>query len=333
MTVDLKTVSLEPLRHAYDHLERRFGPKPATRYQEGSYDIQAVENLHYRPTWDPDQTLYDPTLSKIRMADWYTIKDPRQYYYTTYTLARSRQQDTAEANFSFVESRGLADMLSDELRAQALAMLVPLRHAAWGANQNNTLICAYGYGTTFTQPCMFQAMDNLGIAQYLSRLGLLLGDVDALEDGKRAWQDEPRWQGLRAYVEDSMALRDPVEVFVAQNLVLDGLLYPLVYERLVDDVMSARGGSCVAMLTQFMSDWAVETRKWVDATIKTLAAEPATADADNAAVLRGWIDRWLPRAAEALAPVVAIVLGEQAAEAVDEQRTALLARTAKAGLR
>lgn len=333
MTVDLKTVSLEPLRQAYDHLEQRFGAKPASRYQEGSYDIQAVENLHYRPTWDPEQTLYDPTLSKIRMADWYAIKDPRQFYYTTWSLARSRQQDTAEANFAFVESRGLADMLGDELRAQALALLLPLRHAAWGANQNNTLICAYGYGTTFTQPCLFQAMDNLGIAQYLSRLGLLLGDVDALTAAKRAWREETRWQGLRRYVEDTMALRDPVEVFVAQNLVLDGLLYPLVYERLVDDLLSARGGSCVAMLTQFMTEWSAETRKWVDATLKTIAAEPESAEGSNRTVLREWIALWLPRAAEALAPVVAIVLGELAAEAVDEQRAALLARAEKAGIR
>lgn len=333
MTIDLKTVSLEPLRQAYTHLERRFGAKPASRYQEGSYDIQAVENLHYRPTWDPDQTLYDPTLSRIRMADWYSIRDPRQFYYTTYTLARSRQRDTAESNFAFVDSRGLAGMLSDELRAQALALLVPLRHAAWGANQNNTLICSYGYGTTFTQPCMFQAMDNLGIAQYLSQLGLLLGDVDALTCARQDWQDGAAWQPLRRYVEDTMALRDPVEVFVAQNLVLDGLLYPLVYERLVDDVLSTRGASCVAMLTQFMTEWAEETRKWVDATIKTIAAEQVTEEADNRVVLGEWIAAWLPRAAEALTPVVAIVLGEATADAIAEQRAAFTARVEKAGVR
>ncbi|MFX9023769.1 phenol hydroxylase, partial [Acinetobacter baumannii] len=85
-------------------------------------------------------------------------------------MARARQQETTEANFSFVELRGLAEMLPEELRGIALNVLVPLRHVAWGANQNNTFICGYGYGTTFTQPCMYHAMDNLGIAQYLSRL-------------------------------------------------------------------------------------------------------------------------------------------------------------------
>ena len=107
MHIDLRTVSIQPLRQTFDHLARRFGDKPSSRYQEGSYDIQAVENLHYRPTWDPDQTLYDASVTQIVMSDWYVLKDPRQFYYSTYTLARARQQETTEANFNFVETRGL----------------------------------------------------------------------------------------------------------------------------------------------------------------------------------------------------------------------------------
>ena len=50
MQIDLRTVSIKPLRNTFDHLARRFGDKPASRYQEGSYDIQADANLQYRPT-------------------------------------------------------------------------------------------------------------------------------------------------------------------------------------------------------------------------------------------------------------------------------------------
>jgi len=329
MQIDLRTVSLEPLRQTYDHLEQRFGSRPASRYQEGSYDLQAVENLHYRPTWDPQQTLYDPTLSRVRMRDWYTIRDPRQFYYSSYTLARARQQENAEANFTFMETRRLTELIPEPLRQQAMDLLVPLRHVAWGANQNNTLICGYGYGTTFTQPCMFQAMDQLGIAQYLSRLGLLLGDVDSLVAGKRAWLESPTWQAMRRYVEDSMAVRDPVELFVAQNLVLDGYLYPVVYDRLVDDVLAAHGASCVAVLTQFMSDWGAETRKWVDAVLKTMATESD----DNRAVLREWIDVWEPRVIAAVRPLVAIVLDADGESAMEEQQAEFAARLQKMGLK
>ncbi|ANQ85034.1 phenol hydroxylase [Azoarcus sp. DD4] len=328
MQIDLRTVSIQPLRNTFDHLARRFGDKPASRYQEASYDIQAAENLHYRPTWAPEQQLYDASITRIVMQDWYALKDPRQYYYNTYTLARARQQDTAEANFEFVDSRGLADMLPEALRNTALAVLVPLRHAAWGANQHNSFICGYGYGAAFTQPCMYHAMDNLGIAQYLSRLGLLLGGTEALEAGKRAWMDGAAWQPLRRYVEDCLVVRDPFELFIAQNLALDGLLYPLIYERIVDDELSVRGGSAVAMLTQFMTDWFAETRKWVDAVVKVAAAESA----HNQAQINEWVQAWSSRAAAALLPVVELALGAQADEAVCEQLAGLKQRLDKIGI-
>ncbi|MFH1658223.1 MAG: aromatic/alkene monooxygenase hydroxylase subunit beta [Pseudomonadota bacterium] len=328
MQIDLRTVSIPAQRQTFDHLARRFGDKPASRYQEGSYDIQATEHLHYRPTWDPEQELYDAGITRIVMKDWYALKDPRQFYYSTYTLTRARQQDTTEANFNFVESRGLADAMPEELKAIALRVLVPLRHAAWGANMNNTFICGYGFGTAFTQPCMYHAMDNLGTAQYLSRLGLLLGDQEALEAGKASWMNDETWQPLRRYVEDCLVVRDPFELFVAQNVALDGLLYPLVYEQLVDGYLSSRGASAVAMLCQFMNDWFDETRKWVDAVMKVAAAESD----ENRAVLQEWTKKWSERASAALLPVVQQALGEGAGEAISEEIVAFTARLKKVGI-
>ncbi|MEC7816429.1 MAG: phenol hydroxylase, partial [Pseudomonadota bacterium] len=52
MSIEIKTTSMEPIRHTYSHIARRFGDKPATRYQEASYDLEAKTNFHYRPQWD-----------------------------------------------------------------------------------------------------------------------------------------------------------------------------------------------------------------------------------------------------------------------------------------
>jgi len=328
MQIDVKTVSIKPQRNTFDHLVRRFGDKPASRYQEASYDIQAVENFHYRPTWDPDQQLYDAELSRIRMQDWYALKDPRQYYYSTYTLARARQQENAEANFNFVESRSLQDALPEDVREKALKVLVPLRHVAWGANQNNSLACGYGYGTVFTQPCMYQAMDNLAISQYLSRIGLLLGGADSLIQGKHLWLKDGAWQSLRRYVEDTLVIRDPFEVFVAQNIALDGLLYPIVYEQFVDKRLALGGGQTIAMLTQFMTTWFAETKKWTDAVLKVAAAEST----ENAEVLAEWVDCWAGRAMSALEPVMKTVLDDSVDELLSEELAAFKARILKTGI-
>jgi phenol/toluene 2-monooxygenase (NADH) P1/A1 len=329
MNIDLQAREIQPLRHTYAHVAKYIGEgKTASRYQEATYGAQPSANFHYRPTWDPDHELFDASRSAVLLADWYVLKDPRQFYYASWTMTRARQQEAMESNYQFVESRGLASMITDDVRVLALSVLLPLRHAAWGANMNNASICAYGYGTAFTAPAMFHAMDNLGVAQFLTRLGLTLADADALDAAKQAWLDDPRWQVLRRYVEDTFVLHDPFELFVAQNLALDGLLYPLVYNRFVDDHIALKGGTAVAMLTAFMPEWHDESARWVDAVVKTAAAE---SDA-NRTLIRRWVRQWTERARAALAPVAELALGDAGSDALQESHAQLDARCAKAGV-
>lgn len=328
MQIDLRTVSIKPLRNTFDHLARRFGDKPASRYQEGTYDLQATENLQYRPTWDPQHQLHDAARTAVVMKDWYALKDPRQYYYGTYTIARARQQEAAEASFEFFESRGLDATLDPALKRTLLDLLIPLRHAAWGANMNNTGMCADGYGTAITQPCMYQAMDNLGVAQYLTRIALTLADADELDAAKAAWLDTPRWQGIRRLVEEMLVTRDWFELYVAQNLVFDGLLYTTVYEQLVDKQFTARGGASIAMLTAFIADWFVETSKWVDAVIKTAAQESPA----NKTLIAGWAAKWKPRVHQAIVPIAEHAIGDEAGALLAGIVANFDARLAKLGL-
>lgn len=325
-SIDLRTVAIEPQRNTFDHLVARFGDKPASRYQEASYRVQAEANFHYRPTWAPQYEMFDRRRTALVMADWYSFKDPRQFYYGTYTLARAKMQESAEGAFAFVEQRGLADTFDAATRRKALDVLLPLRHVAWGSNANNASIAAYGYGTTFTQPALYHSMDQLGIAQYLTRVGLLLGGPDVLAEGKQAWMDAPAWQGMRRLVEDLMVVADPFELFVAQDVALDGLLYPLVY-RDIDAALTVQAGPTISMLLQFQSEWFAETSKWVDATLKTATGESAA----NADLVAGWFATWEARAAEAIAPVAALALDDPAG-AVATVRSELAARVAGLGV-
>lgn len=328
MQIDLRTVSITPLRQTFDTVAKRLGgDKPASRYQEGTWDVQAKANYHYRPTWDPTHLQFDETRTAIRMKDWYAFKDPRQFYYGSWTQSRARLQETAEGDFEFVETRGLASNLPANIRKLALEIYTPLRHVEWGANMNNAQICAYGFGTAITAPAEFQAMDRLGSAQYLSRVGLLLGGADDLAAAKESWLKDAKWQELRRYVEDSFVVQDWFELYVAQNLVLDGLLFPLLFRR-VDDFLTSQAGPTVAMLTRFQAEWFVDASKWVDATIKTAAAESA----ENKAQLEAWTKAYAKRAVTALTPIVAHALGDATGAAVDEAVTQFTARCAKAGL-
>lgn len=328
MQIDLRTVSIEPLRQTYDHIAARLGgDRPASRYLEATMDVQANANFHYRPTWDPEHEIFDPARTAIVMADWYAFKDPRQLYYGTYTQSRARLQEVAESDFDFVESRGLAEGYDDAARRTALDFYLPLRHVAWAANMNGAAMCAYGYGTAITQPCLYQGMDQLGIAQYLTRLGLTLGQQGDLQAAKHAWLNAPAWQPLRRCVEDTLVLKDWFELFVAQNLALDGLLFPLAY-RQVDAALAAKAGPTVSMLTRFQADWFEDAAKWVDSVLRIAAAESP----DNQARLQAWVTHWRARVLQALEPPARLALGDGAGAALSQAAAQLDARLLKAGL-
>lgn len=325
MTIEIKTTSIEPIRHTFSNVARRQGAdKPASRYLEAMFDLQADCNFHYKPYWDSQHELYDTRRTAIQMADWYAFRDPRQFYYGTWTQTRAKQQDVAERNFAFVDKRELAANLPAPVRERALAVLVPLRHVEYAANLNNCYMTAYGYGSAITQATMYAGIDRLGIAQYLSRIGLSLAGPEALDEGKRAWLEDAQWQPLRRLVEDLMVTQDWFELFIAQNLALDGLLYPLIYQR-IDAELAREAGSTVAMLTEFMSEWHAENSRWVDATVKTAAAESPA----NKALLEEWTRNWSTRAAEALEPVAAQVFGNEARVVLAELQAELIQRAAK----
>ncbi|PKO94156.1 MAG: phenol hydroxylase [Betaproteobacteria bacterium HGW-Betaproteobacteria-10] len=327
MEIDLRTVAIKPIRHTFDHIARRFGDKPASRYQEGTYDIQQTDIFHYRPMWEPELQLFDKRRTKVQMKDWYALKDPRQFYYGAWTIARARQQDAAESCFDMIEDRDLAAIIPAEIKRIALDVLVPMRHVEWGANMGNSYIAAYGYGTAITQPCLYHGMDHLAIAQYLTRIGLVLEGPEALDVAKAAWMDGAMWQPLREHVENVLVVQDWFEIFVAQNLVLEGLSYPLIYDHLDSD-FSANGGTAISMMTRFMAEWATETAKWVDAQIKVAVAESP----ENKLMISDWVKQYRAPILAALTPIAQRAFGDTADSVLAEVLAQFNARCSKLGL-
>ena len=330
VSIDLKTTHIEPLRRTFDHIADKLGgDKPATRYQEAVWGLQPAVNFHYRPSWDQSHALYDPKRTVIVMGDFDDLIDPRQYYYGTWTIQRGRQQDSQERNFDFVEKRALLAALAAPWRDKITRLVLPIRHVAWAANTNNAYICAYGYGAPVTSAAGMHMMDELGVAQYLSRAGLILGDNDArlLDVAKAAWMSDVMWQPMRRLVETSMVTHDWFELFVLQNLVIDGMVHPLVFERF-DAAIVAHGGAVFSMLSEFMVDWYAESSRWVDAILKTAAAESPA----NRAVLEGWISHWLPQVAAALTPLADYAFDGEGAAVMTDLTQSLRARVGRLAL-
>ncbi len=326
MTLEIKTSNLAPIRQTYAYIERRFGNKPATRYQEVSFDVQATTNFHYRPLWKPDKTLNDKTHSALQMQDWYVFKDPRQFYYGAYVQHRARLQDTAESNYAFFEKRFLVENINEDVKQKIITCLLPFRYVEQTANLHMMSGSAYGYGTVITQACIFAAMDRLGMAQYISRIGLALdGNTgESLQQAKEAWMNDVAWQPLRKLCEQSLTEQDWFKLYVLQNLLIDSCIQSLVYGQF-DQYLVENGARDVAMLTEFMQECLTDLRKWSDPVFKLAIAESE----ENKALIQGWIAELLPQVQDAFSAWAGLALGDSNIE----QAVALIAeRSKKAGL-
>ena len=330
MSIDIKTTKIEQRRTTFDNVAEKLGEgKVPSRYQEVMIGVQQEEVFHYRPTWDPEHEVFDADRTAIKMQDFDDLTDPRHYYYGTYVIQRSKQQESLEKNFSMVEKRGLLTALDAGLREKIRKVIIPFRHVEWGANNNNLFIAAYGFGTPMPIAADFQGMDRLGNAQYLTRIGLVLSgnDPEVLDQAKSEWLDDPMWQPLRKVIEDSFVLKDWFELHLLQNFLLDGVLHPLLFEHFDTEVVNG-GGTALAMLTEFFVEWYGEAVRWTDHTIKTAAGESA----ENRALLTGWRDKWLPEVRNAVTPLAEFIFADRSAGVMDQVVSRLEARSGKIGL-
>jgi phenol hydroxylase P1 protein len=326
MQIDLKAEVIEPRRHTFSHIAARYGEDaPASRYDEATLDVQATANFHYRPLWQPELEIFDTRRTAIEMADWYAFRDPRQFYYATYNISRAGMNQAADRAFDFVEQRGLVARIDPDWLATVRRSLIPLRHYEWAADLNSLRISDFGYGTRITSAAIFAAADRLGMAQILTRIGLVLDGyaTAALDEARQAWLEGDEWQPVRRMVEDSLVVEDWFETLVAQYLAMDGVLHPLVYQTF-DDAGLERGGTAVSMMCEFMTDWMADNARWVDAFVQTAVAESD----QNVKLLSGWYTAWRDRAADAGRALCTAVLGDDApvgtiVSALDARATAL----------
>lgn len=327
---DIGKQRIKPLRTNYGHIERRIGDKPATRYQEATYDIQSEIGFHYKPVYDSGRDLYDVNLTKIVMKDWYSFMDPRQYFYTPYVTARSLQQEVMDKNHTMIDKQNLMATVPEELKQQVRDVVIPLRHVEYAANMNNQYIADKCFGASIAGVAAYNGFDHIAMSQYISKLALMLDDNEEVNllAAKEAWVNDEQWQPLRRVVEDIWVIDDWFETMVAQNIVLDGLLNPLIFGRFIADI-TGKGGLPISMLVSFMGDWYTETIRWTNQLVKVTVKE---SDA-NKDLLCGWVEKWLIRVEEALQPLAQTAFGPEGTKHLEGVKQELLDRLAKQGMK
>lgn len=296
---EIRTRAIEPTRNTYQNLVDRFGDKPASRYQEGTYDVEPTENFHYRPVWDPEHEIFDADYSAVKLADPYTYADPRQYYYATYVAARAAHYEAFAQDLKYIEGHDLFNRLPENWHAFMTHVIVPLRHYESGGQLISINGARFARGATLSQACTFASFDRVGNAQLLSMIGLAMGggSGDKLAEAKRFWLEQPSLQGLRELIELALIEKDWVSGVLAVELV-DAQLYPVLFEH-CDARALFRGAMAYSLLAQHFGRWYLDQKKWLTSLLKAWVGDPQHGDANRKA-LGNMVDRWYPLATEAV---------------------------------
>jgi len=282
MQYELRTQVIEPKRKTFDNLVARYGDRPASRYQEGSIDIQAKENFHYRPLWGPDKEIYDEAYSVLRLTDPYSFTDPRQYYYAPYVTSRAAMFDAFSATLDYLEERGMFDRLPEAWSELFQSVVLPLRHYESAAQMVSCDTARFGFGTTITQCAAYAAFDRVGNAQLISRVGISLGggSAELLDAAKTCWLQDGGLQPLRKLAEELLVERDWGKSLVALD-VADQLLYPLLYTHLDQAALNGGAGS-YSLIAQHFSKWFKDQRRWLDALYRAWTSDPELGETNKA---------------------------------------------------
>lgn len=306
MQYELRTQVIEPSRNTFDHLVARYGDKPASRYLEGTVDIQAKENFHFRPLWDPSREIYDETFSVFRLTDPYSFLDPRQYYYAPYVTSRASMFEAFGTTLDYLQGRDLLERLPQGWKDLLQTIVIPLRHYENGAQLISTDVARFGFGTSITQCAAYAAFDRTGNAQLISRLGIALsgGTADLLATAKTSWMEDESLQPLRKLVEETICERDWGVGLVTLD-VMDQLVYGLLFTHL-DEAAIVGGAPGYSLAAQHLSGWFADQRKWLDALYKAWAADPELGGT-NAGLLTEHVGTALDKSLEALRPLAAKV--------------------------
>jgi phenol/toluene 2-monooxygenase (NADH) P1/A1 len=296
---ELRTNVIEPERNTFSYLVERFGDRLATRYQEASFNVQPMENFHYRPTWDADHELYDPDYTALKLTDPYGYTDPRQYYYTPYVASAAARYESFGQTLKYVEDRRLLDKLPEAWHTVLTGFVLPLRHYESGAQLISINASRFAYGTTVEQPACFAAFDRIGNAQLLSLVGLALagGAADTLSEAKKNWLYAAPVQGLRKLVEELLVEPDWAVGLIGLDLA-DQQLYPTLFEHL-DERALFRNALAYSLFARHFNDWYRNERKWLTALLKAWTSDPQHAES-NRKVLGEITNRWYPQVSAAV---------------------------------
>ena len=212
---------------------RYFEPrgKRATHYEDVTVDVQPDPERYLIQDWiiafPNGRGAYEKDSTKAKSSNWHAFRAPDQEWERTHYQRQSRIEVMVQSVISNGRKSGAQHAFDAAWGKVLQKHLGAWKHAEFGLGTSLMQAQRYGYTQMINNATLTNSSYKLRLSQditlYLAEIGMDIAGWDD-EAGKRAWLEDPIWQGAREAVETIMGCPDYLEQYFAINLVFEPLV-------------------------------------------------------------------------------------------------------------
>lgn len=212
---------------------RYFEPrgKRATHYEDVTVDVQPDPERYLIQDWiiafPNGKGAYEKDSTRAKSSNWHAFRAPDQEWERTHYQRQSRIEVMVQSVISNGRKSGAQHAFDAAWGKILQKHLGAWKHAEFGLGTSLMQAQRYGYTQMINNATLTNSSYKLRLSQditlYLAEIGMDIAGWDD-EAGKRAWLEDPIWQGTREAVETIMGATDYLEQYFAINLVFEPLV-------------------------------------------------------------------------------------------------------------
>ena len=284
----------------------------ATHYEDVTVDVQPDPERYLIQNWiisfSNGKGAYVKDATEAKSSNWHAFRAPDQEWERTHYQRQSKIETMVQGVIGNGRKAGAPKAFDKAWIAVLQNDLGAWKHAEFGLGTSLMQAQRYGYTQMINNATLTNSSYKLRLAQdltlYLAEIGL---DIPGWSDegGKKAWLEDPIWQGVRQAVETIMGATDYLEQYFAINLVFEPLVGELVRSGFFIPVGSANKDSMTpSVISAAEADYERNLANTID--LAYLLANDAKHGGGNRALFQRWLakhSKLADAAAEKLQPL------------------------------
>ncbi len=273
----------------------------ATTYEDVTFDVQVDPERHLTQGWlygfADSPGGYPKDWTELHCSDWHEFRDPNEeweqtIYRNNANVVRQISQnlenakaakafDGWNASWTKVVAEHVGAWMHIEQGLGMHVFVAAQRNAP--TNMLNNAICV-------------NSVHKLRFAQDLVLYNLEVSDARPSFEGQAhiaAWNDDPKWQGVRRFVEGLTAIEDWAKAVIVTNLVFEPLVGEVFRSGFVQQVAALNGDYVTPTIIGAGENDYVRDLRYTRELV-SLVVKDGEHGAANTAAINGWLDSYIP---------------------------------------